>query len=224
MNSTTTTPWFLRHWFPLFTSLFGLYVLLPFLAPLLMHLGWEAGGRVIYLIYSLLCHQLAQRSYFLFGPQAAYTLAELQAAGVDTTRLLDLRAFIGNADLGWKVAWSDRMVWMYASVPAFGLLWRPLRARIVPLPWWGFALLLLPMALDGGTHFISDFAGIGQGFRDSNDWLAALTRNAMPAWFYAGDAPGSFNAWMRLITGLLFGLGCVWFGFPHLDRALEPGE
>ena len=87
-----------------------------------------------------------------------------------------------------------------------------------PLPWWGFALLLLPMAVDGTTHLVSDLSGFGQGFRDTNAWLAALTNHALPAVFYAGDAWGSFNAWMRLITGLLFGLGIVWFGFPYLDE------
>ena len=78
-------------------------------------------------------------------------------------------------------------------------------------------ILLLPMALDGTTHLISDFAGIGQGFRDSNAWLASLTNNAFHPLFYAGDALGSFNSWMRLLTGVLFGLGIVWFGFPYLN-------
>jgi hypothetical protein len=64
---------------------------------------------------------------------------------------------------------------------------------------------------------ISDLFGIGQGFRDSNAWLAVLTNQAFRAYFYAGDALGSFNSWMRWITGILFGLGIVWFGFPYLD-------
>jgi uncharacterized membrane protein len=119
--------------------------------------------------------------------------------------------------MGWKVAWSDRMVAMYLSAFFFTVLWWLNRRRIGRLPWWGFALLLLPMALDGTSHFISDFYGIGQGFRDQNLWLALLTHNAFPASFYAGDALGSFNSWMRLISGVLFGLGVVWFGFPYLD-------
>jgi hypothetical protein len=75
------------------------------------------------------------------------------------------------------------------------------------------------MALDGGTHLISDLAGIGQGFRDSNVWLVTLTGGALPNWFYAGDALGSFNEWMRLITGVLFGLGTVWLAYPYLAQA-----
>lgn len=75
------------------------------------------------------------------------------------------------------------------------------------------------MAIDGGSHYISDIiGGIGGGFRDSNLWLAALTGNAFTATFYAGDALGSFNSVMRLITGILFGLGIVWFFFPRLQR------
>ena len=120
--------------------------------------------------------------------------------------------------MGWKVAWSDRMVSLYGGPWLSAVLWSPLRQRIKPLRWWGFVLLALPMVLDGGTHFISDLAGIGQGFRDSNVWLAALTGNALPASFYAGDALGSFNSWMRMVTGMLFGLGVVWFVFPHLQR------
>jgi hypothetical protein len=27
---------------------------------------------------------------------------------------------------------------------------------------------------------------------------------------------------MRLITGVLFGLGIVWFGYPYLDAAFSP--
>jgi len=73
--------------------------------------------------------------------------------------------------------------------------------------------------VDGGTHLISDLAGIGQGFRDSNAWLASLTNNAFPATFYAGDAFGSFNSWMRLITGALFGLGAVWLAYPYVESA-----
>ena len=77
------------------------------------------------------------------------------------------------------------------------------------------------MALDGGSHFISDLAGIGQGFRDSNLWLAKLTHFSFAPNFYSGDALGSFNSWMRLFTGLLAGVGLVWFAFPYLEDAFS---
>ncbi len=123
--------------------------------------------------------------------------------------------------MGWKVAWSDRMISFYTSVWLFSVVWYPLRRRIKPLPWWGFVLLLLPMALDGGTHFLSDLAGIGNGFRDTNEWLVGLTNNSLSATFYAGDALGSFNSLMRLVTGLLAGLGIIWLAFPYLFQTQE---
>jgi hypothetical protein len=63
---------------------------------------------------------------------------------------------------------------------------------------------------------VINLAGIGQGFRDTNEWLRMLTRNAFPATFYVGDALGSFNSLMRLFSGLLAGLGIVWFVLPHI--------
>jgi hypothetical protein len=43
--------------------------------------------------------------------------------------------------------------------------------------------------------------------------------NAFPINFYQGDALGSFNSWMRLITGVLFGIALVAFAFPCLNNA-----
>jgi uncharacterized membrane protein len=123
--------------------------------------------------------------------------------------------------LGWKVAWSDRMVSMFTSIWIFGLIWFPFRRRLRKLPLWGLVLFLIPMALDGTSHFISDFWGIGQGFRDSNLWLSILTNHSFAQTFYAGDAWGSFNSIMRLMSGILFGLGIVWFAFPYLNDSFS---
>ncbi|MCJ7658210.1 MAG: DUF2085 domain-containing protein [Anaerolineales bacterium] len=207
-----------QYWLLGFSLVFGLYVGLPFLAPVFMQIGWHIPGKAIYFIYSFLCHQLPQRSFFLFGPQTMYSLGELQASLPNTTNLLILRQFIGNPDMGWKVAWSDRMVSMYVSILILGWLWWSLRRRIKQLPLWGFVLLLLPMAIDGSSHMISDLAGFGQGFRYTNTWLAELTGNVFSRSFYVGNALGSFNSWMRLLTGILFGLGIVWIGFPYLEK------
>jgi uncharacterized membrane protein len=149
------------------------------------------------------------------------SIPEIQAAWKNTLNPIILRQFTGNSAMGWKVAWSDRMVSMYVSTWLFGLLWWPLRKRIKVLPWWGLFLFLLPMGIDGTSHLISDFSGLEGGFRDSNAWLLQLTGGFFPASFYAGDAWGSFNAWMRFLTGIFFGIGVTWFGFPFLDQACE---
>ena len=217
-----------RRWLFLLGLLLGLYAGLPWLAPVFMQAGWGGGdrrarfplsgvGRVIYAIYSTQCHQLPQRSYFLFGPKAMVSLTEVQAAWQDTENPFVLRQFVGNAAMGWKVAWSDRMVSLYTSVFFGAVLYSPVRKRWKPLPLWLFAISLLPLLVDGGSHFISDLAGIGSGFRDSNAWLVALTGNSLPAAFYAGDALGSFNWLMRLLTGMSAGLAMAWFALPYID-------
>ncbi|MGE5221878.1 MAG: hypothetical protein ACM3PY_05550, partial [Omnitrophica WOR_2 bacterium] len=107
------TVWLSHYWIGVFGVLFGIYIGLPFLAPLLMHIGWRSPGEIIYWIYSFLCHQLPERSYFFFGPKISYSLSEIQAAWQNSDNPLILRRFIGNDSMGWKMAWSDRMVSMY---------------------------------------------------------------------------------------------------------------
>ena len=220
-NWTVADQWIYRlckNWVLIFGVVFGIWIGLPFLPPFFMAMGWESLANAIYLLYSFQCHQLPQRSFFFFGSQGMYSLNEIQIVWQDTANPLVLRQFIGTPEMGWKVAWSDRMVFMYTSILVFGGIWWFFRRKIKPLPWWGLLILLLPMAVDGTSHLISDFAGIGQGFRDSNVWLASLTNNAFSSRFYAGDALGSCNSWMRLLTGVLFGLGIVWFSFPYLNK------
>ncbi len=215
----SSVEWLSRHWFGIFLVLYGLWVWTPFFAPVFMKIGWSSAGKAIYFIYSFFCHQLPERSFFLFGQKTMYTLSDIQAAWQDTINPMILRQFIGNTDMGWKIAWSDRMISFYTSIWIFALAWSPFRKKIKPLSMLVFALLLLPIALDGGTHMLSDLTGIGHGFRDSNQWLNLLTNHSLPVSFYEGDAFGSLNSHMRLITGLLAGLGVVWLAFPSLEES-----
>ena len=208
---------FARHWLLCVNLLVAVWVGLPWLAPVFMHLGWTSVGKALYLIYSFQCHQLPERSYFLFGKQLTYSLTEIQSAWQTTTNPFILRQFIGNSEMGWKVAWSDRMVSMYTSILFDGLLYGLVRKQQKPLSFWTFTILLLPMIIDGGTHAFSDLVGIGQGFRDTNVWLQILTNNTFSTVFYQGDALGSFNSWMRLITGILFGIALVGFAYPYIN-------
>lgn len=221
---TDHSSWVQRHWLLLFSLVWGSFVVLPFLAPTLMQIGWESAAGAIYSAYSFTCHQMPQRSFFLFGSQTTYSLGQIQAAFQESNNPLILRQFTGNPAMGWKVAWSDRMVSMYTAILPATWLWALFRKRLAPLSLRGFALLLLPMAIDGGSHVISDLAGIGNGFRDTNLWLAPITGHALPASFYAGDALGSFNSWMRLLTGILFAVGLVWVTLPHMRKAMRSGE
>lgn len=216
-----------RRWLLVVNLWWAIYAGLPWLAPVLMHVGAQGAGRAIYALYGTQCHQMAQRSYFLFGRQVTYGLDDLQTLWPEATDMSSLRAIVGNEQLGWKVAWSDRMVAMYTATLVFGLLFGLVRSRVWRtlrrMPVWLFLLLLLPMALDGGTHLISDLSGIGEGFRATNQWLATLTGHGLSASFYAGDALGSFNSWMRLLTGVLFGLAVVGLVYPEIESAVQVG-
>lgn len=215
-----------RHWLLIANLFLGLWVLLPWLAPALMAAGLEGGARLIYTFYGTQCHQLPQRSYFLFGSRLMYPLADINAFWPYTDHFR-LRQFIGAPEMGYKVAWSDRMVSLYTPLFIGGLLFARARRRSgvkastgstvwQQLPFRWFLLALAPIFIDGVTHMISDAINFGFGFRDTNAWLAMLTGNVFAPTFYAGDAIGSFNWWMRLLTGLLAGSAIVRLIYPYL--------
>lgn len=210
----TLIRWLKMNWLLAILAIYGIWVWAPFLAPIFMRLGLVKVGSFVYWIYSFFCHQLPDRSYFLFGQRMSYSLPEIQSTWMDTVNPVLLRKFIGNQVMGWKVAWSDRMISFYGGIWIFAMLLYPFRRKIKKLPIWGLLLFLLPMIIDGGTHFISEFSGYQAGFRYSNIWLTVLTNNRFSRSFYAGNMLGTFNAWMRIITGLLAGLGLAWFILP----------
>jgi uncharacterized membrane protein len=213
-----------RHWLALLLTSLLIFTSVPLLAPVAMAAGWTQAGNAIYSLYSLFCHHLPQRSWFLFGPKLTYALSELQQyAPVDSPWAW--RSFVGNPEIGWKVAWSDRMVSFYFMMPIFGLLYALLRSRgvrVKPISWLLLAALLAPLAIDGATHALNDLLSgmAGNGFRDTNAWLIALTANAFPG-IYAGDHFGTFNWWARLGTGMVAAWAVVFFTLPWLNQLIE---
>lgn len=157
-----------RHWVAFFGIALLLYVGIPFLAPVLMQVGLTGPARAIYLIYSPACHQLPDRSYFLFGEQRVYTLEELEAASVlPGEGLLERRRFIGDETLGWKVALCERDVAIYGSMVLAGVVFALLRNRVRRLPLPVFVLFVIPIAVDGLTQLF--------GLRTSTWWLRTIT-------------------------------------------------
>jgi uncharacterized membrane protein len=211
-----------RHWLAIFVLIFGLLNILPFVAPVAMRLGWIPIGNTIYTFYSMLCHQMAQRSFFLFGSQAMYNLDKLplHLTGNTVADMFILREFRGSPNFGWKVAWSDRMITMYGGLWLVSIAYGLLRGhyRLKPLAIKVLLLLTLPIAMDGLTHMVSDVNGLASGFRYTNEWLANLTGHNFADSFYQGDAIGSFNSSARLISGLLFGVGIAAFCLPFFEQ------
>ncbi|RME43500.1 MAG: DUF2085 domain-containing protein [Chloroflexi bacterium] len=160
--------WVAAHPLGILNTLFLLYVTLPLLAPVLMHAGATTPARLIYLVYRPACHQLPERSYFLFGPSLVYERAELPADGVaDSDNLFVRRTYIGDPQHGYKTAVCQRDLAIYGSMFLMGLLFAWRRLRLPRLSWPLYLLFVLPMALDGGTQLL--------GWRSSNWWLRTLT-------------------------------------------------
>lgn len=65
-----------RHWLKGVVAFFLIWATLPFVAPTLMKLGAEDAARAIYGLYTPMCHRFPFRSFFLYGEQAAYPLAD----------------------------------------------------------------------------------------------------------------------------------------------------
>lgn len=196
---------FSRHWLAVLNTIVFLYVAIPFAAPVLMKAGLTTPARWIYTAYSPVCHQLAFRSWFLFGEQAAYPreLAATsytsfgQATGLPEDDLLTARRYVGEEGIGYKVALCERDVAIYGGIFLAGIGFAFIRHRLRPLPimiW--FAVGVLPMALDGVTQLFSGLPILpGMVARESTPFL-------------------------RTATGLLFGALNVWLAYPHLEQSM----
>ena len=157
-----------RHWLALFNIAWGLYVFLPFLAPIFMALGLTGPARVIYRVYSFACHQLPDHSYFFFGDLLAPHLHDLEAGGLEAgLNLFGQRRFIGNDDTGFKVAICQRDVAIYGSVLLAGIFYALTRRQARPLNWRLYILFLIPIAVDGTTQLF--------GLRESTWLLRTMT-------------------------------------------------
>jgi uncharacterized membrane protein len=199
--------WLSKHYLALFTVLIFIYVSVPFMAPVLMKAGLTTPANIIYRAYSYVCHQFAFRSWFLFGPQIAYPRVEAgisnlisyqQATGLNGLDLLAARSFIGNEQMGYKVALCERDVAIYVGILLFGLLFALLRKKreIKPLHWIIWILIaIIPIGVDGFSQLISQPPLNLIPFRESTHAL-------------------------RVITGLLFGFFTAWFGYPYIEESM----
>jgi uncharacterized membrane protein len=152
-----------RRWLLAANVVVAVFVGLPFLAPLLLAAGYLGPANAIYAAYSLVCHQWAFRSYFLFGPELTYAPGTL--SGLIGRH--EMYGFLGSDDLGYKVAFCERDVAIYLSVLIGGLVYGRHRHRLPPLGIVGYAMLILPMALDGFSQLF--------GWRESTVELRTLT-------------------------------------------------
>jgi hypothetical protein len=215
-----------RAWYFVAMMAATVILALAFLAPAFMSSGPPEAGLATYRLLAPHDHQLPQRSDFLFGRDGgihSYSLEQVLGWGADPE---DLRAFVGNPEIGFKMALNQRMTAIFLAICLGGLIWklagdRP-RLRVIP-----FILMTMPLLLDGFSHRSSEI--LGDGLREANRWAVVLTFGLFPDGFYVGDTIGTLNWLLRTVTGFIFGLGLAWFLFTYLDnrfkvirRELEP--
>ena len=61
-----------RHWLLLANASLIVFASLPVLAPILAALGADHAASFIFQLYSVTCHQMPDRSYFILGHQMAF--------------------------------------------------------------------------------------------------------------------------------------------------------
>ncbi|HSG46026.1 MAG TPA: hypothetical protein VLA72_23040, partial [Anaerolineales bacterium] len=80
-----------RKWWLAFLLVYGAFVFLPFTAPVLMNWKLDGLGKAVYFFYSFFCHQLPERSLFLFGEKWMYSFSEISAVWQNTDNPMILR-------------------------------------------------------------------------------------------------------------------------------------
>lgn len=188
------------HW--ILTIFLALYVILPVLSPILFKLGLDRFGWYIQTFYRVLCHQRPERSFFLFGDNLTYTIEELRKHGYNG--IFFGYPFIGNEEIGYKMAFCSRDLFMYSAtaISAFFISIYPKRIQI---KWWVLALLFSPMIIDGTIQLVSEIS-----FVMNPELLGSLESP-----YYLSD-----NL-IRAITGTLFGIGTGLFLFSELKAAIK---
>lgn len=179
-----------------------LYLGFSFLAPVLMKAGNEDFASRIYQVYQPACHQLAYRSFFLFGEQAYYPreLAGIKGLKsyetVTATTAEDVafaRNFKGNERLGYKIVLCQRDTAIFASILLFLIVYAIFGKKMQAIPWWLWIVLaIFPIGLDGFSQLIS------------------LLELPFLAWF----PPRESTPFIRVLTGTLFGFFSAWFIVP----------
>lgn len=194
-----------NHYLALVNVFLLLYVGLTFLAPVLEKTGHTLSASIIYKVYSPMCHQLAFRSWFLFGEQAYYPreLAGIQGVipyevltNTKEVSILQARDFIGNQTVGYKVALCQRDVAIYGFMLLFGLMYSLIGRKLRSIPWYIWILVgMVPIGLDG----FSQLPSLAQG---------------LPGWLPMRES----TPLLRTLTGALFGWMTAWYLFPMLEE------
>lgn len=179
-----------------------LYVFVAFLAPISMKYGYESIGKGIYELYERFCHQRVERSLFIFGKSSFYTVAQLQeydylpsTSDSNSYPIYFGHDYVGNEDIGYKVAICVRDIGLYLAFAISGIL-IGLKKR-TSVPWKWVVILILPIFLDIGLQWIVEIFRIDTFLWFVNDlnkrWVTGILAGI-------GSSLGLFNLFKNGLT------------------------
>ncbi len=200
--------WLSKNYMLFISFVLFLFLLFPFLAPVMMKNGQPSGANAIYKVYSIFCHQLAYRSFYLYGEQAFYpreianvpgVITYEQATGMNSQDISFARQFVGNELMGYKIGICQRDIAIYTSFLLAALIFQFSGKKWKSLPWyWWVLIAVLPIGLDGVSQMPSLSAG----------W---------PGWLPIRES----TPYLRVLTGALFGFGTSWFVYPLMEESMK---
>jgi uncharacterized membrane protein len=127
----------------------------------------------------------------------SFTQATGLSEGSTDAELLAARWFLGNPQVGYKVALCERDMAIYGAMFLFGILYALTNKRIPPLPWQIWLLVgILPVAIDGLSQLLSQPPFAFWDFRESTPIF-------------------------RTLTGFLFGFTTAWYGFTLIEASMK---
>jgi uncharacterized membrane protein len=222
--------WFSKNWLPVILVFLGIFVSLPFVAPTLMHLGYERAGNAIYIMYKPFCHQFGFRSFFLYGEQSFYprentgtdlvsyeamiertrppqfdNVADLYAQSSDDP--VELRSWLNLQWAAREFVGNDVMGYKVTvcgrDMSIYLALW------LGGALYWPFRRRVRPVPI-----WLWLFLGIGP---IGIDGFSQLLSYPPAEWWPVRETLPMF----RVLTGATFGFMNAWLGFPYLDMSFK---
>lgn len=183
---------------------FLLFYMGGFIPPIFMKLKFNTTGEILYKVYSIFCHQMPDRAIYIGGKKLLYSENEMISYGYsvmnsnDPVRInTESRKFYGNEEMGYKLGYCVRDWGIYT-----GIIFTLILIIVVNFNFSKIYLpirifLLIPMIVDGIVQLVS---------------AILFYYSIIPEVFYE-----STNI-LRIITGLLFGIGFSLLCFPFIKE------
>lgn len=201
------TYWYSKKYLLVINLFLAFYIGIPFLAPILERSGYTDFSRLIYKAYRFTCHQLAFRSFFLFGDQPIYPRETagiegyetfFEATEIDERNIIEAQNFIGDDQIGFKVAFCERDLGIFAAMLLYGIYFSITGRKAKQIPFiWVIIIGFIPIGIDGFSQLLPE--------------LPFFT-----LWDLRESTPI-----LRLLTGSILGVMLGRYGYPLFEDTMR---